>query len=556
MTTNFKHSALGTAITLALAACGGGGGSSTDSAAPGATASLTLTGTAATGQAIANAVVEAKCHIGTGTGVTKVDGSYSIDIAGGSLPCVLEVRPAAGATLHAVAEGSGTGTATVNVTPLTELVAAHATRGAPADLFASFDAAAQSKVNAAAVNAAMATLVAALQGIVDVTGLNPMRDALVAANGAVAGNAHDQKLDALKAALAAAQTTLAELTAAVAANAASSAAIRTVVQPATASCAGLRSGKYRVLNPHEVGFDATHVAHLISVDAARLSATDDADATRTPLALTAVSGSACKFTAPSTHGTQTVYATRSGLAIALAPSSTGQLRTSLIVPEQALPVAELAGNWNFLEFSRDTTSSAFAQDAGTATIDAAGQLTGGSVCVGLNTCSAFTGALESFTVNAAGGFDLGTARAFAFKTPSGKVSLFLIDRGTGSVTVLTKQAPLALPAVGLVQKFWDFTIASNGVPSVPTDFTTTIKSVDSAAQTFSRERLSDGRIDSFENNRPREGLRHRPAGTSATTSGASVSYSELVSMSLPDTGLTVYGLTATPTFFGVSVTRP
>jgi hypothetical protein len=558
MNTYFKPSLLAAAVTLALAACGGGG--SGEALAPAAPAtSLTLSGTAALGLAIANAPVEAKCSTGSGTATTQADGSYTIDVSGGSLPCVLKVTPATGGALHSVIDGTGLGQVTVNITPLTELLTARLAGGAPAELFASFDAAAQGKLSKAAVDAAIASIKVALQGVVDLADVNPIRDKLEAAHGSNAGNLLDQKLDALQAALTAAQTTLAEVSSAVANSATSSAPAQTILQPATTSCAGMRSGKYRVLNPHEAGHDGTHLAHLISVDAKTLKAADDLDVDHTPIAITADAASACKFTLPGAFGPSTVLVSKSGLTVMLAPSSTGQMRTSIVLPEQSLPLSELAGIWNFLQYKRDSATAGFAPASGTATIDAAGKLVSGTDCTGLDTCTAWTPPLESFVPNAKGGFNVGSGaapgRAFAFKTASGKVSLFIIDQETGGIIVATKQAKLSLPAVGDVSRYWDLSVDSSGAVSTPGDATTTVKSVDDVARSYTRER-PNGSIDTYTIDQPRDGMRHRAAFSSPTTAGGVVNFSAILAMPLPDTGVTVYtSAAAAQNFFGVSVAK-
>jgi len=77
-----------TLSTAFLAACGGGGGGT---AGTNGVTTITLTGTAATGKAIAGATVTAKCQTGTGVATTIADGSYSLLISGGKLPCLLQI---------------------------------------------------------------------------------------------------------------------------------------------------------------------------------------------------------------------------------------------------------------------------------------------------------------------------------------------------------------------------------------------------------------------------------------------------------------------------------
>ena len=117
-----------------LAACGGGSSPDAVTPPPVVPASLMLSGTAATGAALAMRPVEAKCASGTSaalaTGPTGVDGKYSFAIAGGALPCVLRVTTADGSVLHSLATGTGaSATATANITPASELVLAHLAGG-------------------------------------------------------------------------------------------------------------------------------------------------------------------------------------------------------------------------------------------------------------------------------------------------------------------------------------------------------------------------------------------------------------------------------------------
>jgi hypothetical protein len=122
--------------TLMLAACGGaGGGSSTPSANP--TANPTITGLAATGGALANATVTAKCTSGPSvSGSTGVDGTFSLELAGGqTVPCLLQLIKGT-VTLHGFAAVAGH----INITPLTDLVISRALGSDAASAFAGFDA--------------------------------------------------------------------------------------------------------------------------------------------------------------------------------------------------------------------------------------------------------------------------------------------------------------------------------------------------------------------------------------------------------------------------------
>ena len=112
--------------------------------------------------------------------------------------------------------------------------------------------------------------------------------------------------------------------------------------------------------------------------------------------------------------------------------------------------------------------------------------------------------------------------------------------------------------MGTVNNVWDFTLNGSGYASALDEMTITVTAVDSATQSYTRQRASNGRIDSFTQNTPRDGLRYRAAGTSPTNSGGTVSFSEIIAMPLPKSvGLTVYtSVAANQNFFGVSIAQP
>lgn len=124
----FQLAALGAAGMLV--ACGGG----SDSApAPGAKASIT--GTAATGAALANAALRAKCASGGAvTGRTAADGSYTLELGAGQTgPCMVEAASGS-VVLHGFADAPGRG----NITPLTELAITRALGESAAAAFAGY----------------------------------------------------------------------------------------------------------------------------------------------------------------------------------------------------------------------------------------------------------------------------------------------------------------------------------------------------------------------------------------------------------------------------------
>jgi len=547
----FRATAL--SLAAALAACGGGGDGGSEAAAPAvvnpAPAALTLSGTAAVGAALAAAPVSIKCVGGSGSATTAADGSFSVAITGASLPCVLSVTSGA-TTLRSVAEAGSASSAVANITPLSELIVARLAGGDAAALFNNFDAAAQAKLSSSGLSDARSAVTTALQGVIDLSSVDPLKSELKAANGSTAGNALDKLLDTLGSALRAAGTDVAAVATAMQANSSAPAVVQTLLQPASASCAGLRSGKYRLLDAYADGIaDATAV---VSIDAAKGSFSVAGGTARS---FAPVSGAACKFTLDG--GSDTVYVAASGLMMLRYAESATVTRAAVLLPEQSVPVAELAGNWNISFYGSETAGGTPGHGFSTETIDATGKTTAGADCVGA-TCTSWTPqASDVFAVDATGGFtvtdpDGSKARVFAYKTAAGQISLLgLTFDAKGAplgFVAAAKQVALGLPKVDDVNRFWDVEVNWSGVVS-PTDVEMTVTAVDATAKTLTRKRMSDGRVDTFAVNSPRDGLRYR---------SATASLSEATVMPLPGTGLSVSsGKTLKgASFFTVTVAKP
>ena len=541
------------AIPAALLTACGGGGSDSESSAPVTQPALTISGTAATGAAISGGLIDVKCAAGTGTATTIADGSYTVTISGGSLPCVMHVT--AGSTeLYSLAAAGGGDAVRANITPLSQLVAAQIAGADPATLFANFDASAQTRLSAANVATAIAAVTSALSGAIDLTGIDPLKDPLVAANGGTAGNTLDQKLDALKAALAAAGVTLADVTTTlVASGADTQAPVKTLLQPVAAACAGLRSGNYRALNPNET--DPAWANHVFAFDAATLTAK-----LFNGESLTLTDAGQCTFTAEG--GATRFLVSKSGAIVALSAVSATQTEAALVIPEQTIPLSELAGSWNVMSYERDVAGGPLKPSSATITLDAAGKFSAGADCAGLSACVAWDVMPGNLTAAASGGFqftdnDGSIYRVFAFKTADGQVSLYVLDPDNMGFSVAARQQAQTLPTVGAVNTFWDLSIGAAGYASTVSDATVTTQSVDTATSSFTRVRASDGRVDGFSVNKPRDGLRYRAAGSSATSSGGTVNYAEILAMQLPGTGLSVnISVNPNQNFFGISVNHP
>lgn len=533
-----KHLFLTGLAAAVLTACGGGGGDSTPTAAPAATK---ISGTAAVGAALGGATVQAKCASGSGTATTAADGTFTLSIEGATRPCVLSVKTPDGTTLHSVVEaGTGT-TAVANITPLTELVTASLAQGSTTAFFDQFDAGAQAKLTSDGLASATQAVRLVLTGVVDLTSVDPLKDPLVAANGANAGNAQDKLLDQLGDRLEASKTTLGELSSAVASNA-DAAAVQTALQPAASSCAGLKTGKYHVIG---LGSAAAEAGDL---DAAALKLQIGNET----VPFTAVAEDACRFTVPGANGTtNTVMVAKSGIALAVPPAGPMSDLPTLLMPAQAVALADLAGDWNGLGMERDNNASPYASRRVTFSIDTAGKLTKGADCTGVNTCEAWLpDELPTLSANADGSFKItdsfGSQLAYAFKGTDGQVTV-VITHDDGFM-IAAKQVVRPLPVVGATNSYWDTVMFGGLVPTLENagTWSTLVTSVDAQTGIYTRKRLEDSRLDSWKINHPADGLRYR-----ARTSNAS----EMISLTLGNTGLGL-GIAANGSFYDISVNRP
>ena len=186
-------------VLAALAACGGGGSSSpTTGAMPGS-----LNGLAATGAAIANATVSAKCVAGPLiSGSTDANGAFTLVLtAAHTAPCMLQV---AGGTPNVTLYSFATAAGRVNLSPLSDMVVAKALGSDPAAAFASFDSAKGSTITGglAAAKTYVQTQLAAITGAGTA---DPLTSTFSV------GGADDKVLDALGAALTAAGKGIADL---------------------------------------------------------------------------------------------------------------------------------------------------------------------------------------------------------------------------------------------------------------------------------------------------------------------------------------------------------
>jgi hypothetical protein len=287
-----------------LAACGGGG--SSGSSTP--TGGVSLSGTAASGLAIANSTVSISCQGATGSATTKTDGTYTVTVSGGNLPCALSVT-SGGQTYRSIVVGTGT-SATANITPLTEMLVGALLQQNPDALSSG---APSTSVTADALKTAQDTVVKYLkENDIDVSALGdfvstPMTAATTTPG---TGDSMDQALDQMKAA------SIDPVKASAA------------IQTATASCPFAGSGKYTLI-------DYTGAIHGTTLDFKAMTITPAE--TGTPVSFAASSTYPCEFSA----GTTTFDFASSGMAIY---RDTGDKVIGILLPSQPFNKTAIYGD--------------------------------------------------------------------------------------------------------------------------------------------------------------------------------------------------------------------
>lgn len=168
-----------------------------------------ITGTAATGLAMAGATIELRCTGGLNrTGITADgSGNWSTSVPTANLPCVVKAADDTH-TYYSFTVGSGS-SLVVNVTPLTTLALARILLADPNGLFATLADGDLADLDSTVINDVIAALNAALAGYALPSGFNPVTTPLVAATGSQDGNHYDNLLEQFNDALGA--TTLASL---------------------------------------------------------------------------------------------------------------------------------------------------------------------------------------------------------------------------------------------------------------------------------------------------------------------------------------------------------
>ena len=559
------HRIASAAAVAALASCGGGGGSEPagGGGGGGGSTALSLTGTAARGAAIAGGTVEVKCATGTGTATSAANGTYTVSVTGGVLPCALRITATDGSVLYSVASGTGS-SAVANLSPVTQLVVAALTGADPATVYTNFSSTTAGAVTASKVTAAVTSVVATLKSAgIDLTTVGDVMSASL-----VVGNTYDQALDALKAALTSSGTTLAQLTQTVANMTTTTAPATTsatpslpadlLLRPAASNCAALRSGVYRGVAP-QVAAAGSFATALITVNAATLSITNGTSTwSWTP-------NGPCRFAGATGED---IVVSQAGVIVSRDHGSAGDpFHLAVGFPEQTHTVAELEGAWNSLGFERNDAGTAYAAGAATVTLNSSGVSTAISFCANVKSCVPVTTETVTLSVNSGGGFTrtfasgVSSDRVFAYRAGGGELMLLDIA-GNGSFGMATRQRTNALPVVGTATNFWSVDINTQLVSTSALSVGgNTIKTVDAATGAFTRDNITSGtttRPESLVANSPRAGYTFRNAQTGIINSvGATVNVPESVSLLMRGMGVVPVEL---PTIvgheFGISVVQP
>jgi len=559
------------AATLLFTACGSDDPPPDDGGGP--AGPVTVTGTAASGVAIANAGLEVRCKVGSASTVTADDGTFAVELPeDAELPCLLRVTLADGSMLHSVL---GSGSSVANVTSVTELVVARLAGESAEAYFDAFDSDVATTLDEegdiqGAVDAVVAILAAAGvdfgPDIVD----NVLTGELIAAHGGQPGNAYDQQLDMLGEKLAASGTTLAMLSDEIVrsiptdpqAGLSSVASLPAdlLLSPAASNCSALRSASYRLLVlAASAGADV--VTEVAELDAATLTWTRTDGTVEQWLA-----NGHCAYTSAS--GEEAVVSP-AGLVVARVKLAGGGVASAMLFPEQVIVdadghptqdnVAQLAGNWNAIALERTagvgpvhlTTSSFTLNGAGRVkTLTVCDSAVGGCTTAPLDQVPSIT-----ISLNDAGGFAVvnaasgSSSRAFVYRAGGGELMIVTLSLD-GQLGFATRQLAAALPLVDEVRETWDLALTSSlASASGFLDAQSTVTAVDEALGQYQQNAVIDfgtnlTRPETIVINDPRDGYRYRPAATVTDSNGGSSLVAEQLGLPLLGMGLTPVGVLA------------
>jgi hypothetical protein len=560
-------------MSMLLAACGGGGGGGGTAASP-----LTISGTAASGAAIAGGTVDVKCATGTGTATTNADGTYTVTIANGAAPCLLRVTSTS-ATLYSALEPGAT---SANISPLTQLVVANALGGDPATTFGA-GVTSSTNISTATLTTAVSNVQTALAGLgLTLTGIDPLKATLAAATDSTAGNAQDKQIDSLMAALKNVNVPLSALTTVLATPAASTASAATtavtnfaatnaVSTAALSTCPVARNGKYYYTSPGDTSLG------IVSLDFVAKTGVDISNG-NAAIVITPDPVKPCAYDfALATGQHVNVRVSASGLAAfsingATTPTFPNPTATpldngatssvGLVIPAQAgYTASDMAGTYYMMGFGKtQPASGGFYRNffrKMVITADANSTTTGTTQiyqCYGNGNaptpgtptaCSStpLTGTPLTFSLDTATGIITTTApdgsvtKSAGFRSSNGDIAGVAVQTVAGSSTFVNSYAvfsrrvsPFIARTAGSTYSSWIWNVfngTTTGVAVQKSFYRTfTVNTVDTAAKSFTRtsDETPTPTIDSIFLDGPISGigLIHRPAVTaSSTTLGAS-----------------------------------
>jgi hypothetical protein len=260
------------------------------------------------------------------------------------------------------------------------------------------------------------------------------------------------------------------------------------VPTAAASCAALKSGTYRIIDPAKRNTSTV----VITMDSAGTPSITYSDKTTETL----VAGTeGCTFT--SSGGASAVVAQSSIIVAASAPTSGTRYPVLLFPDQNTTTVADLNGVWNRIEWNRGGSGMPFSLRYGSVAFKA-GTITAAQDCPVASSvdagCSAATLDANTGFTAATGGFSgtggLNGARAFAYDT--GRDLMVVSMDPDGSLMLLTKQTPWDLPTISTTTSWNVWVDTAGAVPQymVWTGIfhnTSIIRSVDSSTGTFTRD---------------------------------------------------------------------
>lgn len=531
-------------VALSLAACGGGGDSAstaggTSTQTP---AAQTVSGVVATGLPLSGAAVNMTCASGSGAATTATNGSYSVTIKGGSLPCVLTATSSdSKVILHSVVPGAGSSSsnATAHITPLTELLVAQLGGQDPAQFVSAFGP--TTAVSAAAVSSAQSALVSVLKK----AGFDPsgVGDFIAGAIAAGSHQGYDAILDSLQSTITSANTSLGELSTAIANSTGSTTAdastLGTILAPANSDCTSLKSGDHRLIKLSDGS------AKLVTVDAVKLTVAMNGSSYQL------IKNATCDFSLNDPGSTRVLVA-KSGLA-SWTNGSGASGTASLSMPAQTIDPSVINGGYNFAFFGGSQQNLFGTHNYTKGVTTAATNCTNGYGSCVVDTVTPY-GHLAATPDGGADWIDdgnqAGTAQfhAVGFRNAQGNILWIATVLGTGGgAGIFVPQTTLPLPAVGTTSAFWQsYVYNSTGLSAVTEDsHTITALNGTTVTRTF-----ADQHTDVLSFNDPFKGMRHRAANACTTTAGVATSCKSVLQLPLGGMTLAWFGSAST---YGVSI---